>query len=126
MKKYLSLTIFIMAIVFVLASCKKQDHKTQYITLNESVTSGSMYKLSLSAYGDADDEPAITTQAVNYTVSQLSKDAATANNTYSFSVNQKIADKETVVITLKENHNGRGNCNRNEAEAVITINFTIN
>ena len=124
MKKYLQFTMLLIAVFFVLQSCKKPGHQTQYVTLNETIQSGSTYTLNLSAYGDADDEPSITTQAKNYSVSQIGKDAVTANNMYSFSVMQKASDKETVVITLKEQHgNRRGNCNRDEA--VITINFTV-
>jgi uncharacterized protein YgiB involved in biofilm formation len=124
MKKYLSFALFATAMFFMLQSCKKPGHDTEYITLNETIQAGNTYKLNLNAYGDADDEPSITTQAKNFTVSQINKDAVTANNIYNFSLAQKVAEKQTVVITLKEpkHHGGRG-CNRDEA--VITINFTV-
>ena len=124
MKNFFKFALVLMATCFILQSCKK--HKdTQYITLNETVQSGTTYKLDISAYGDDDDVPSITTQAKSYDISQINKDAVTARNIYSFAVTQKTADKETVVITLKEEHRGRGgSCNKDEA--VITINFTIN
>jgi hypothetical protein len=124
MKKYFPLPFLAIVLFFMLQSCKKHGRDTQYITLNETVISGNTYSLDLSAYGDEDDIPSITTQAKNYDVSQINKNAVTARNIYSFSVTQKTSDKETVVITLKEQHAGRGSCNRDEA--VITINFTIN
>jgi hypothetical protein len=126
MKKCLSFALFATAIFCMLQSCKKQDHKTQYVTLNETIQSGSTYILNLSNYGDEDDVVSITTQAKKYTVSEINKDAVTANNIYTFSVLQKTTEKQTVVITLKENHqrgSGGGDCNRDKA--VITINFTI-
>jgi uncharacterized protein YgiB involved in biofilm formation len=124
MKKYIPLTLLVIAAFVMLQSCKKPGHETQYVTLNETIQSGSNYTLNLSAYGDADDEPSITTQAKNFTVSQINKDAVTANNIYNFSLAQKTTDKQTVVISLKEpQHHGGRDCNRDEA--VITINFTV-
>jgi hypothetical protein len=124
MKKYIPFTLLVIAAFVMLQSCKKPGHDTQYITLNETIQAGNTNTLNLNAYGDADDEPSITTQAKSFTVSQINKDAVTANNIYNFSLAQKIAEKQTVVITLKEpkHHGGRG-CNRDEA--VITINFTV-
>jgi hypothetical protein len=120
MKKYLSFALLAASMFFMIQSCKKHGHETQYVTLNETIQAGSTYTLNLNAYGDADDVPSITTQAKSFTVSQINKDAVTANNIYNFSVAQKITDKQTVVITLKEDHGNRGgSCNRDEA--VITI-----
>jgi hypothetical protein len=126
MKKYLLFSLLAIGMIFMVGSCKKHDRDTQYVTLNETIRSGTTYLLDLSAYGDEDDVPYITTQAKNFDVSQINKDVVTARNIYSFSVTQKTSDKETVVVTLKEQHDGgrRGSCNRDEA--VITINFTIN
>ena len=123
MKRTLHLPLFIISILFILASCRKPGHDTQYVTLSETIVSGATYTLDLSAYGDADDQPSITQQATAFTVSRISTDASTGRYTYSFSSDQKNGSKETVVVTLKETGH-RHNCNRDEA--VITINFTIN
>ena len=74
---------------------------------------------------DDDDVATITTQAANFSVSSITKDPATSKNMYHFSILTKVQDKETVVITLKENHGGRGGGGCNDDEAVITINFTV-
>lgn len=125
MKKYILPLVILFCGTIFLSSCKKPGHDTKYYTLNETVLSGSTYTLDLSAYGDADDRPAVTTQAANYIVSQVGRDAVSAKNIYSFSSSSKSGDKETVVITLTEDHGGRGGpCNHDAA--VITINFTVN
>jgi hypothetical protein len=126
MKKYIHYPLLLISMFLILQSCKK-PHDTRYVTLNETIVSGNTYTLDLSAYGDGDDKASITTQAKNYTVSQISKDAVSSNDIYTFSVTQKQADKETVIITLKEDHRhgpSGGGCDHDEA--VITINFTIN
>lgn len=127
MKKYVHFPLLLISVLFILASCKKPGHETQYVKLNETIQSGSTYTLDLSAYGDGDDQPFITTQAVQYTVSQINMDAITAKNIYTFSVAQKVTEKQIVIITLKEQHHrGSGGRNCDRDEAVITINFTIN
>ena len=126
MKKFTILSVLILSGILLFTSCKKPAHETEYITINETISAGDTYALDLSVYGDADDQPAITTQAANYVISQINVDAVTAKSKYNFSTNTKSQDKQTVVITLTENHGGRsgpGNCNH--TEAVITINFTI-
>ena len=124
MKKYLLPPVLLLCGIFLLQSCKKGGHDTKYITLNETINSGSTYSLNPLIYGDDDDVASITTQAVNYTKSQFDIDAA-GKNIYHFSTGSKVQDKETVVITLTENHDGRGGNNCNKTEAVITINFTV-
>jgi hypothetical protein len=126
MKKYIQLPLLIISFLFILNSCKKPAHETQYVTLNETIQAGNTYILDLSAYGDADDQPSITKQAASYVVSQISTDAMTAKNIYTFSDTQKSTEKQTVVITLKEQHRRPMGRNCNQDVAVITINFTIN
>ena len=124
MKKYILLPALIFCGIIFLQSCKKEGHDTKYITLDETIISGSTYSLDPAAYGDADDLASITTQAAHYDVSQISPDAVSGKNMYHFSIITKGQDKETVVITLNENHGGRGgDCNK--AVAVITVNFTV-
>ena len=126
MKKFSLLSVLILSGILLFTSCKKPGHETKYITINETISAGNTYALDLSVYGDADDQPAITTQAANYVISQINVDAVTAKNKYNFSTNTKSQDKQTVVITLTENHGGRGGSgNCNHTEAVITINFTV-
>ena len=121
MKKYILSAIIIFCGILSMQSCKKPGHDTQYITLNESIHSGDTYTLNLRNYGDDDDAPSITKQATDYTISQIN------NTTYNFSTTTKSLEKQTVVITLTEDHHGGfGACNNNnKTEAVITINFTI-
>lgn len=124
MKQYLRFPLLIVSLFFVLNSCKKPGHETQYVTLDETIQAGSNYTLDLSAYGDDDDQPSITKQAAEFSVSQISTDAITGRNIYTFSASQKNTVKQTVVITLKEQHRRGPDCNRDVA--VISINFTIN
>ena len=125
MKKYILFPAILLCGIFFLQSCKKEGHETKYITLNETVSSGNTYSLDPGVYGDADDVASITTQAAHYTISQMDMDAASAKNIYHFSINTKFQDKETVVITLSENHQGRGGGRCNHDAVVITINFTV-
>lgn len=126
MKRHLPAFLSFLVILVFLNGCKKPGHDTQYVELNETVLSNAMYTLDLSQYGDEDDIPSISTQATDYTVSEIRKDAVSSKNIYNFSSAAKSASAQTVVITLKEgNHpNGpRRNCNRDEA--VITIHFSV-
>ena len=123
MKKYIFLLTFLLGSMMLLQSCKKEHKETKYVTLNETLQSGQIYSLDLATYGDADDVPSITTQADNYFVSEINKDASTAKNIYHFSGDNKFATPQKVIITLAENHGGRGNCKSDDT--VITINFTV-
>ncbi|MEP7255311.1 MAG: hypothetical protein ABI666_06015 [Ferruginibacter sp.] len=124
MKKYILLPLVIFFAGLLLSSCKKEGQETKYITLNEIVNSGSTYTLEPAIYGDADDVASITTQAAHFSVSQIDLDPATAKSMYHFSIITKVQDKETVVITLKDNHGGRGrHCDHDPT--VITINLTV-
>ena len=125
MKKHLFTAVIVLLGIVSLQSCKKPRHETKYITLDETVQSGNTFALDLTSYGDADDIPSISTQATTYVVSQINKDAVTARDIYNFSSSVKAQDKQTVVITLTENHAGSGGGRCDGAVAVITINFTI-
>ncbi|MEP7238761.1 MAG: hypothetical protein ABI685_12875 [Ferruginibacter sp.] len=125
MKKYIILPLTLLMAIVMMQACKKPQHETKYITLNEIIKSGDTYSLEPGIYGDDDDVATITTQAANFSVSSIASDAVTSKNMYHFSIAAKVLDKETVVITLKENHGGRGGGRCNHDEAVITINFTV-
>lgn len=125
MKKYLIILLPLIAGLVFLSSCRKEKHKTKYITLNETVKSGIPYSLDVSAYGDEDDQAVITTQAFHYGSSQIDLDAATSKSIYHFTDDSKYKTGETVVITLSENHEGRSGGHCDHDEAVITIHFTI-
>lgn len=124
MKKHLLLPLILLCGILLFSSCRKESLNTKYITLNETVNSGGTYSLEPGIYGDADDVAIISTQAAHYNVSQIDTDAASGKNIYHFNIAAKMQDKETVVITLKENHHGRGHhCNGDVA--VISINLTV-
>ena len=126
MKKYILLPLVLLMAIVIMQACEKEHDETKYITLNETIKSGDTYSLEPGIYGDDDDVATITTQAANFSVSSITKDAATSKNMYHFSIITKVQEKETVVITLKENHGGRGGgAGCNDEEAVITINFTV-
>ena len=125
MKKYILLPLVLLMAIVMMQACEKEDDETKYITLNETIKSGDTYSLEPGIYGDDDDVATITTQAANFSVSSITKDAATSKNMYHFSILTKVQDKETIVITLTENHGGRAGGGCNEDEAVITINFTV-
>ena len=125
MKKYILLPLALFMAIVMMQACEKPRNETKYITLNETIKPGDTYSLEPGIYGDDDDVATITTQAADFSVSSIAKDAVTSKNMYHFSIASKVLENEMVVITLKENHGGRdgGGCNRNEA--VITINFTV-
>ena len=121
MKKYILRAVFLLCGIVLLPSCKK-GQETKYVTLNEAVKSGTTYSLDLTAYGERNAEVSITTQATDYTTSQVDRDTATGRNIYHFSTDTKIDEKETVVLNVKDN---KGHCSHDEQKTVITINFTI-
>ena len=126
MKKYLLAGLFFCCgILFLssLSSCEKLDPGTKNVTIDESVNAGETYSLELNKYGDRDSRPTIRRQAVHYTRSRIDRDPRTLDYTYSFSIDAKQQEKETVVIELSED--GGGHCNSHDSKTVITINLTV-
>jgi hypothetical protein len=149
-------TFFLMLTFFALSvfttSCSKlklgdrhgkhHNEETKYITIDKTLAFNETYTLDLNLYEDADDLSAITTQAVDFTISELTGSAALQNNVYAYMLAGRVDNvasavtpkTEQVVLTITEGsradgHSG-GRCGGNnshepEVEAVITINFTI-
>jgi hypothetical protein len=125
MKKQLYILAIIATAAFVFASCKKDnggDNEIKNITLNETINAGSTYTLDLSKYGDADDLVSITKQAIDFSVSEITKNLQLGVYSFSKSGSPKTGGNgsETVVIKIYEPA-GR----RHYDETNITINFTI-
>ncbi len=122
MKKYLLPVLFTCGI-FSLQSCLKPVPETKHVTLDENIKSGTTYSLDLSAYGNSRSENTITTQAKNYTISQIDCDAASGKKVFHFSTDVKTAEKETVVINVKDNRSSH--CNNDDQKTEIKINLVI-
>lgn len=126
--KPITKTALALSIVFFLTSLtscmKERNEKTEYIVLNETVSAGKSYKLNLERYAAPGNTVIISRQAVNYTVSEVSK----SNNSweYTFSKNALLKagvnDKEQVVLKISDNNT---KCLYNQEKVNITINFTI-
>lgn len=108
--------------IIFLQSCKK-DQEAQYVTLDENIKSGSTYSLDLSEYGERNAISSITTQALNYTVSQIDIEPVTGKPVYHFSSDTKTDDMETIVINVTGKRNGR--CNQSNKKKTITIHISV-
>ena len=130
------LAVFVM---FLFSSCMKEggrhhNRKTVSETINIKIASGASYQLDLSKYGDADDLPTIATQAVNYQVSEISKESTSGKFIYKYVAPIPIkngavtTDKVVINVVEPEHHggcNGNGEKDNEDIEAIVTINFTI-
>ena len=123
MKKYILSIACLLCGIVLLQSCSKNKPEAKYVNLDESVQSGSTYSLNLGAYADRSAVASIATQASDYTVSQLDKDAGSGCSVYHFSTDSKTKDKQTVVLNLT--NKGNGPCNHDDSKTVITINFSV-
>ncbi len=127
MKKTLSISTILLFTALLFNACKKGHHdkindKVNNISFDTTISAGTTYQLDLSPYSDADDSAKITTQATNFTISEIN--STTTPIVYSFlqNTNSKIGEsrKEVVVLKIYEPA-GHKNCH----EKTITINFTI-
>jgi hypothetical protein len=125
--KLFTKTVAILFVCLSIISCKKNDeHSTKNITIDATIAPGETYKLNLKEYQDADDIAIISTQATgNFVSSEITTDASTLQQTYTYQAFAKFAGNDKVVIDINENHPRRSCSNKNDTEARITINFTI-
>ncbi|MEO6668840.1 MAG: hypothetical protein ABIN36_05160 [Ferruginibacter sp.] len=123
MKKFILQFSFLICGIVLLQSCSKNNQETKYVNLDENIQAGSTYSLNLGTYADRTAVASITTQASDYTVSQLDKDAASGCSIYHFSTDSKTKEKQTVVLNLTGKKSGQ--CSRNDNKTVISINFTV-
>ena len=123
MKKNLRLLSIIICGIILLQSCAKIGAGIKIITLNETIQSGSIYTLDMSAYGSNASTIIIAKQATLFTISQIDLDPATAKNLYRFSSDGKLNENESVTISVNAKDAGR--CERDGNKTAITINFTI-
>jgi hypothetical protein len=125
MAKNLKLLVILFAGTGLFSSCEKMGHKDENkrVKLNITVNAGTAYQLDLSPYGDEDDIAAITTQAVKYQTSEITKNAA-GKYTYTFlrAGSPKAGGNGTDLVALKVSE-PQGRCNNHATE--ITINLTI-
>ena len=113
-----------------LISCYKDAahnsfHGSYSITIDTTLASGADYQLNLSPYGDADDTAAITTQAANFTTSEIANSTLGFAPVYHFSAvaNAKASSSEQVVIAVTE---GGYELPHSQCDStIITINFKI-
>lgn len=122
MKKIFTFFILLTFITFSLVSCKKENHGTQYETLDVSLARGANYQLDLRQYGDADDIATITKQADDYVTSEISSFVYK----YTTATTPKVSSTghDNVVLKVSEPA-GRGRCGGHKSETVISINFTL-
>ena len=124
MKKIFPLSaLFLFAIIFNI-SCEKEhdDDEIKNVNLNITIPAGTAYTLNLDQYGDADDFAEITTQAANYTTSEITKSTMPGVYTFLKSGAPKLGGNgnETVVLKVYEPA-----CRKHDDETHITINFTV-
>ncbi len=129
MKKNLLYLFLILSLGFSIASCEKEHGKkeTKYVTLDVILARGANYQLDLSAYGDADDLATIITQATDYTISEIVKNASTSKYLYNYTTatTPKFSStgKDQVVLKVYEEEGER--CRDKGEATIITINFTL-
>ena len=127
MNNKLKISLLTIAAIALFYSCKKEgrgDHESKSVTLNVTLSAGTVYELDLSKYGDADDLATITTQAENFDVSEIYKSSVNGKYLYKYSVAAipKTGFKGIDKVILKVSEpTGRPHC----TETNITINFTI-
>jgi hypothetical protein len=113
MKKYSTLLLSLLATMILFSACKKEktDEITN-VTLDVSVNAGEMYKLDLSKYGDADDNATITTQAVNFSTSEVVKTGIIGEYNFMKAGNPKAGGNgnETVILKVAEGTGGGPRC----------------
>jgi hypothetical protein len=124
-------------------SCKK-EHKggTKEVVLNVTLKKGETYNLDLTKYGDDDDASKITTQAVHYVTSAITKQGTGIDfsDVYTYqtagSVKTEGTATDKVVLNVYENkRSGQQNQNNDHHDkddddcdddaTNITINFNI-
>ena len=126
MKQKLQISLLAISVMLMLFSCKKdqRENESKSVTLNVTLAASAVYELDLSAYGDADDLAAITTQAANFDVSEINKDSLSGKYLYKYTVaaSAKTGFNGTDKVILKVYEPaGRPHYD----ETIITINFTI-
>ena len=139
MKRNIFATFLALSVMFSFSSCMKEGrrhHKQETVseTLNVKIAPGATYQLDLSKYGDADDLATIATQAVNYQVSEISKESTSGKFIYKYvapiPTKNGAVTTDKVVINFVEPErqggcNGNGEKDKEDIEATVTINFTI-
>lgn len=121
MKKVLQLTLVI--ITLTIFSCRKeQADKIKNVTLNVTISAGTLYTLDLSQYGDADDLVEIVTQATNYTKSEITQAKMPAIYTFLKDGSSKVTENGNEVVVLKVYE--PPTCRRHVDQTNITINFS--
>lgn len=121
MKKVLQLTLVIITLTIV--SCRKeQADKIKNVTLNVTISAGTLYTLDLSQYGDADDLVEIVTQATNYTKSEITQAKMPAIYTFLKDGSSKVTENGNEVVVLKVYE--PPTCRRHVDQTNITINFS--
>jgi hypothetical protein len=137
--KFVKLLFTSACISLALQGCDKEmrhhKHEPRNITIEKTLAYGEKFELSLNEYEDADDLSGITTQATDFTISQLSGSALTADNKYTFMLDiqtkEGAPNNETVILKVTENHphhscgQSVNNSNSPETEAIITLHFKI-
>ena len=124
-KKFSYMAIYFL-IVCGLSSCEKSRGKDEIknVTLNVTINAGSIYQLDLRQYGDPDDIVSITTQALNFSTSEIVKDTYLGKYTYTFmraALTKTLNNGTDKVIIKVAEPSGR----RHHEETNITVNFTI-
>lgn len=124
-----SILLLSCSLIILFSSCNKNDgmalsNGSKSVALHENLTSGQLYTLDLSQYGDADDLAKIQQQGVNYVVSEINKNTSNAHYIYSYqaagSVKTASSLTDTVVLKVYEPA-GRPHYD----ETIITIYFSV-
>jgi hypothetical protein len=109
MKKIFIYSLAILSTIILFTSCKKEktDEITN-ITLDVSINAGETYKLDLGKYGDADDVAIITTQATNFSTSEIAKVGVVGEYNFMKAGNPKTGGNGNEIVVLKVSEGIRG------------------
>ncbi len=127
MKKNLLTIAASILLLFIMQSCQKEVHqseKIKEITIDTTLSVGSIYTLNLAPLGEDDDEANIIQQGSNYSISELTNESDMFTTVYQYMPAAKSSGTtDRVVLAISENPEGRPACSKDST--IIYLNFTI-
>jgi hypothetical protein len=125
MKKLLYAILPVIILLLTESCSKDHQHVSKQYTIDTTLTSGTEYQLNLQPYGDGDDTASISTQATNFTTSEIINVTGIFAPVYHYLAETKAGLADQVVLAVKEGNHGNDGNMHHAASTIITINFTI-
>ena len=121
MKKIISGFLCVVTVVVALFSCSKSADNaatlTQQVTIDTSLSSGSLFSLALGSYGN---KAVISKQAADYATSAIVQSASSP--VYQFSSSAKAAVTQQVTLTVTDS----SKCNKASLKTtLVTLNLNV-